>query len=240
MKKNGLLLLALFSIVLMGFDESKMENRAPAEVERFAEENFEAFILDIVNDSNATTFNFTRGDQDVTIGRVIPENRLVIDRHLNITVDYPVEWVTPLYQRDAVKNVISIWEPSEGKYEVAGIGYPYWLTYNISQMEEDEYYLHNMQYDLEFAYAPSKDRVRPLGDSSIRQFEENGLDPNGITKTEFIAFVKQHVKHKYPDWFSEGNEESKSWFPYIFGGMAVILLILAFFFLKRQRRSMNG
>lgn len=239
MNKNGLLLLALFSIVLMGFDESKMENRAPAEVERFAEENYEK-ILDIVGDSNAAAFNFTMGDQDVTIGRVIPENRLVIDKQLNITVEPPAEWVVPVYQSDAVKNVIDIWEPSLDKYEIAGIGYPYWLTFNLSNLESDEYYLSNRQYDLEFAYSPLKNRVRPLGDSSISLFEENGLDPKGITKTEFIAFVKKHVKHKYPDWFNEENEESESRFPYIFGGMAVILLIVAFFFLKRHKRSMNG
>lgn len=237
MKKSVLLILALFSFVLMGFDESKMENHAPAKVERFAEENYKDFILKIVNSSNAATFKFTKGDQDVTIGRVIPENRLMIDRQLNITVEPPAEWVVPVYQSGAAKNVIDIWEPSEGKYEIAGIGNPYWLTYNIGQMEEGEYYLHNMQYDLEFAYLPSKDNVRPLGDSSIRHFEENSLDINGIPKKEFVSFVKQHLKNNYHDQF---NEESESRLPYIFGGIAVIVLLGAFFLLKRQKRSVNG
>ncbi|MBS8263735.1 hypothetical protein DYI25_04665 [Mesobacillus boroniphilus] len=240
MKRTGLCLLTLFSLVLMGFDERNMENRAPAEVERFAEQNYRDFILNIINDSNADTFNFTKGDQEVTIGRVIPVNRLVIDRQLNITVEPPGEWVVPVYQSGAVKNVVNIWEPFEGKYEIAGIGYPYWLTYSIVQMEQDEYYIHNMQYDLEFAYSPSKNRVRPLGDSSIRSFNDNGLDPNGITKTEFIAFVKQHLKNTYPNQFNEGNKESESWFAYIFGGIVVLLLISGFFFLKRQKRSMKG
>jgi hypothetical protein len=106
----------------MGFDESKMENQAPAEVEWFAEEKFKEFILDIVNDSNAAAFNFNNGDQDVKLGRLIPENRLVIDRQLNITVEPPGEWVAPVYQSGAVKNVIDVWEPSEGNYEIAGIG----------------------------------------------------------------------------------------------------------------------
>jgi hypothetical protein len=232
MNKNGLLLLALFSIVLMGFDESKMENRAPAEVERFAEENYEE-ILDIVGDSNAAEFNFTIADQDVTMGRVIPENRLVIDNQLNITVEPPAEWVVPVYQSDAVKNVIDIWEPSLDKYEIAGIGYPYWLTFNLSNLESDEYYLSNRQYDLEFAYSPSKNRVRPLGDSSIRLLEENGLDPNGLTKSEFVAFLKQHFTNNYPDRF---NDESPSWYPYVFGGIiTALILISGFIFFTRQK-----
>jgi hypothetical protein len=221
----------------MGFDESEMENRAPAEVERFAEENYRDFILNIVNDSNAAAFNFTMDDQKLSLGRVIPENRLVIDRHLNITVERPTQWVGPVYQSGALKNAFDIWVPSKGKYEIAGIGYPYWLAYNITHMEEDEFYLHNMQYDLEFAYSPLKNRVRPLGDSSIRYFNENGLDQNGITKTEFVAFVKQHLKNTYPDHF---NEISESYFPYIFGGVAILFFIGGIIFLKRQKRSLNG
>lgn len=168
---------------------------------------------------------------------MIPENRLVIDSQLNMTIETPGEWVVPVYQSAAVKNVIVISESSEAKYEIVSIGYPYWLTYNISHMEEDEYYLHNMQYDLEFAHSPSNNRVRPLGDSSIRHFEENGLDPNGITKPEFVAFVKQHLKNNYPDRF---NEKVESRFLYIFGIIAFLFLIGGIIFIKRQKRSMNG
>jgi hypothetical protein len=236
MRKIVFLIFALLSLVLMGFDESKMKSSAPAEVERFAEENYEE-ILDI-GDSNAAAFNFTIGDQNVTIGRVIPENRLEIDKQLNITVETPVQWVVPVYQSDAVKNVIDIWEPSIGKYEIAGIGYPYWLTFNLTNLESDEYYLSNRQYDLEFAYSPSKNRVRPLGDSSIRLLEENGQDPNGITKSEFVAFLKQHFTNNYPDRF---NDESQSWYPYVFGGIiTAFFLISGFIFLTRKKRPMNG
>jgi hypothetical protein len=237
MKKTVVLLLVLLSLVLMGFDESEMENRAPAEVERFAEENYRDFILNIVNDSNAAAFNFTMDDQKLSLGRVIPENRLVIDRHLNITVERPAEWVVSVYQSDAVKNVIDIWEPSEGNYEVAGIGYPYWLTFNLSNLEIDEYYLSNRQYDLEFAYSPSKNRVRPLGDNSIRLLEENGLDPNGISKPEFVAFLKQHFTNNYQDRF---NDESQSWYPYVFGGIiTAFFLISGSIFFTRQKRPKN-
>jgi hypothetical protein len=236
MKKTVVLLLVLLTLMLMGFDESEMENRAPAEVERFVEENYRDFILDIVNDSNAAAFNFTKGDQTVEIGRVIPENNLVIDKQLNITVEDFGLWVVPVFQSGELKNAINISGSSKGEYEIVSIGYPYWLAYNITHMEEDEFYLHNMQYDLEFAYSPSKDRVRPLGDSSIRYFEDNGLNPNGITKTEFIAFVKQHLKNNYPDRF---NEEGLSGFPYIIGGFALIILILGFFLLRTRKRSMN-
>lgn len=237
MRKTGLLLLALISLMLVGFDESKMENQAPAEVERYAEEKFKEFILDIVNDSNAAAFNFTKGDQDVKLGRLIPENRLVIDRQLNITVEPPSQWVAPVYQSGELKNAFDIYKSSKGKLGIAGIGYSDGFNREIAYLEEKEYYLHNMQYGLEFAYSPSKNRVRPLSDGLIRQFEENGLDQNGITKTEFVSFVKQHLKNNYPDRF---NEEGVSWFPYILEGIVLFLLILGLFLLRRQKRSLNG
>jgi hypothetical protein len=199
MRKTGLLLLTLISLVLVGFDESEMENRAPAEVERFAEENYRDFILEIVNDSNAAAFNFTRGDQKIKLGKLIPENRLVIDRQLNITVEAPSQWVAPVYQSGELKNAFDIYKSSKGKLGIAGIGYSGGFNREIAYLEENEYYLHNIQYGLELAYSPSKNRVRPLSDGLLRQFEENGLDPNGITKTEFVSFVKQHLKDKYPD-----------------------------------------
>ncbi|MCM3666083.1 hypothetical protein M3204_16820 [Mesobacillus subterraneus] len=221
----------------MGFDESKMENRAPAEVEGFAEENYRSFILDIVSDSNAAAFNFTKGDQDLKLGRLIPENRLVIDKHLNITVEAPAHWVAPVYQSGELKNAFDIYNPSKGKIAIAGISYSGGFTREIAYLEEEEFYLHSRPFEFDFAYSPSKNKVRPLGDSSIRQFEEIGLDPNGITKTEFIAFVKQHLKNNYPDQF---NEEGVNRYPYILGGIALLILILGFLLLRRQKRSMNG
>lgn len=237
MRKTGLLLLALISLVLVGFEDSKMENRATAEVERFAEESYRDFILEIVNDSNAAAYNFTRGDQKIKLGKLIPENRLVIDRQLNITVEPPSQWVAPVYQSGELKNAFDIYKSSKGKIGIAGIGYAGGFNREIAYLDENEYYLHNMQYGLEFAYSPSKNKVRPLSDGLIRQFEENALDPNGITKTEFVSFVKQHLKNNYPDRF---NEEGVSWFLYILGGIALLLLILGFFLLRRQKRSLNG
>ncbi|RSD28742.1 hypothetical protein [Mesobacillus subterraneus] len=237
MKKLRFLFLAVVSIVLMGFDQSEMENQAPALAERIAEENYRDFILRIINDSNAARFNFTRGDKDLALGKLIPENRLVIDKNLNISVEAPTQWIAPVYQSGEVKNVIVIWEPSEGKYEIAGTGSSYWLTDGVSQLEDDEYYLHSRPFEFDFAYSSSKNRVRPMGDSSTKYFNENGLDPEGVTKTEFIAFVQQHLKSNFHDEF---NGESESRLPYLFGGMGVILFIGGLIFLKRQKRSMNG
>jgi hypothetical protein len=239
MKKTVVLLLVLLTLMLMGFDERQMENRAPAEVERFAEENYEDFILDIVNDSNAAAFMFTRGDQNIRLGRLIPENRLVIDKYLKITVEVPSQWVAPVYQSGELKNAFDIYKSSKGKGKlgIAGISYSGGFTKEIAYLEEDEFFLNNEQYNFEFAYSPSKNRVRPLNDRLIRQFEKDGQDPNGITKTDFVAYLKQHLKNHYPDRF---DEEGVSWFPYILGGIALFILILGFFLLRRQKRSLNG
>ncbi|WP_226675186.1 hypothetical protein [Mesobacillus jeotgali] len=191
MKRGFFLLVAM---VLMGFGSIEMKRHVPPEVVETSLENYQEFLSFEIFDGNP---------EDWTLGQFVTDNQLVIDNKLNLDIRPLDQWVAPVLYNGVIVNAIRIYEPLEGRYEIAEYGYSKSFSQSLEQLKPDEYFLSNQQYGLEFGYTPSKDIIRPFGGNAARIFDEWGVDPEGIPLTEFEVLIKRHLKEAYPDRFSE-------------------------------------
>lgn len=224
MNKRGFLLLAV--IMLLGFSTIEVNRHVPPEVVETAKDNYHDFLSFVINDGNP---------EDWTLGQFVSKNQLIIDNELNMPIKPLDEWVAPVLYNGAIIGSMSVYEPSEGRYEIAEFGFS--KSFSPSKLMHNEYFLSNRQYDFEFGYAPSKDSIRPLGEDEVRLFEEWGVDTEGISKKEFEVLIKKHLKDKYPDRFSEKTSVSRY---YLLALIPITLIALAVVLRKNKRSEKAG
>lgn len=225
MEKRGFLLLAV--LMLLGFSTIEVNRHVPPEVAETAEENYQEFLSFVINDGNP---------EDWTIGQFVSVHQLVIDHKLNLAIKPLDEWVAPVLYNGAIIGSMSVYEPSEGRYEIAEFGFS--KSFSPSKLKHNEYFLSNRQYDFEFGYAPFKDSISPLGEAEVRLFEEWGADTEGISKKEFEVLIKKHLKDKYPDRFPEKTPVTNYYLlaliPITLIALTIILLAVV---LRKNKRS---
>lgn len=197
MEKRGFLLLAV--IMLLGFSTIEVNRHVPPGVVETSKDNYQEFLSFEINDGNP---------EDWTIGQFVADNQLVIDNKLNLAIRPLNQWVAPVLYNGVIVNAIRVYEPSEGRYEIAEYGYSRSFSESLEQLKPEEYFLSNVQYDVELGYTPSKDNIRPFGDT-VRLFEGWGVDTEGISISEFEVLIKKHLKETYPDRFPEKTQVSR-------------------------------
>lgn len=218
----GFLLLAV--MVLLCFSTIEVNRHVPPEAIEIANENYREFLSFAISNGNP---------EDWTIGQFVAVNQLVIDNKLNLAIKPLGEWVAPVLYNGVIINAMSVYEPSEGRYEIAEFGFS--KSFSPSHLYPNEYFLSNRQYDFEFGYAPSKDNIRPLGESEVRLFEEWGVDTEGISKNEFEVLIKKHLKDKYPDRFPEKAPVSRL---YLLALIPItLILITTIIRLRKNKRT---
>ncbi|GAM14713.1 hypothetical protein [Mesobacillus selenatarsenatis] len=223
MQKSGFLLLVI--MVLMGFSSIEVNRHVPPEVIETANDNYREFLSFVINDGNP---------EDWRVGQFVAVNQLEIDNKLNLAIKPLDEWVAPVLNNGVIINAMSVYKPLEGRYEINEYGFSKSFSESLVQLRPDEYFLFNRQFDLELGYTPSKDNIRPFGDTGVRLFDEWGVDEDGISINEFEVLVKQHLKETYPDRFPEKTPVSKL---YLLPFILITLIPLAFILLRLRKNK---
>ncbi|MGV2941364.1 hypothetical protein AB5I83_17310 [Mesobacillus sp. LC4] len=218
--------LLLVTMVLMGFGSIEMNRHVPPEVVETAMNNYQEFLSFVINDGNP---------KDWTIGQFVADHQLVIDNKLNLEIRPLNQWVAPVLYNGVIIGPMRVNESSEGRYEIVEFGFS--RSTSLLQLKPYEYFLSNMQYDLELGYTPSRDNIRPIGGNATRLFDEWGVDPEGIPLTEFEALIKQHLKRTYPDRFPEKKPLSRY---YLLALIPIILIPLAVVLRKNKQSEKAG
>jgi hypothetical protein len=208
--KRGFLLLV--TMVLMGFGSIEMNRHVPPEVVETAENHYQEFLSFVINDGNP---------EDWKIGQFVVDNQLVIDNKLNMAIRPLNQWVAPVLYNGVIIGPIRVNKSSKGKYEIVEFGFS--RSSSLLQLKPDEYFLSNVQFNLELGYTPSKDNIRPLGGNAPRLFDKWGVDPEGIPLTEFEELTMQHLKETYPDRFPEKSPVSRL---YLLALLPIVLILL--------------
>ncbi|NKE06642.1 MULTISPECIES: hypothetical protein [Mesobacillus] len=223
MKRVFLLLVAM---VLMGFGSIEVNRHVPPEVFETAMDNYQEFLSFVINDGNP---------EDWKIGQFVADHQLVIDNKLNIAIRPLNQWVAPVLYNGLIIGPMRVNKSSEGRYEIVEFGFS--RSTSLLQLKPDEYFLSNMQYDLELGYTPSRDYIRPFGGKAARLFDEWGVDAEGIPLTEFEVLIKQHLKETYPDRFPEKKPLSRY---YLLALIPIILIPLAVVLRKNKQSDKAG
>jgi hypothetical protein len=226
-----LLSIILFPL-LLGFEDFKVTNHIPNKVEKVVQENYQEFL------SSANKW-----ESDLSVGRIIAVNQLIIDKKMTISVEPIGEWVAPFYQNGVINGDLLVWEPSEGKYEIAGMGYSRDLPAALATVQQEEVFIYNMQYDLAFAYSLETETLRPLGPVTTKVFEENGIDIDAnVSLDETEKIVKKYLNEHYPDRFKKAEKDRFITFEYdnffivvILVAVLLIGVLSVVFYKKRQR-----
>lgn len=218
--------LLLVTMVLMGFGSIEMNRHVPPEVVETAMNNYQEFLSFVINAGNP---------KDWTIGQFVADHQLVIDNKLNLEIRPLNQWVAPVLYNGVIIGPMRVNESSEGRYEIVEFGFS--RSTSLLQLKPDEYFLSNMQYDLELGYTPSRDNIRPIGGNATKLFDEWGVDSEGIPLTEFEALIKQHLKETYPDRFPEKKPLSRY---YLLALIPIILIPLAVVLRKNKQSDKAG
>jgi hypothetical protein len=222
MMKSGLLLVIM---VLMGFSSIEVNRHVPPEVVETAKDNYQEFLSFVINDGNP---------EDWKIGQFVADNQLVIDNKLNLAIRPLNQWVAPVLYNGVIIGPMTVNKSSEGRYEIVQFGFS--RSSSLLQLKPDEYFLSNVQFNLELGYTPSKDNIRPFGGNAARLFDEWGVDAEGIPLTEFEVLIKQHLKETYPDRFPEKTPVSRLYFLALLL-IALIPLSLILLRLRKNKRT---
>lgn len=125
--KRGFLLLVV--MVLMGFDSIDVNRHVPPEVIETANENYREFLSFAISDGNP---------EDWTIGQFVAVNQLLIDNKLNLAIRPLDQWVAPVLYNGVTIGPMTVYKPSEKRYEIAEFGFS--KSFSLGQLKPDEFF----------------------------------------------------------------------------------------------------
>lgn len=227
MKKAIFVMTLMVSLLLMGFDEFEVTDYVPREVEKTVQENYEEFLTSTI-----------KGDYELSAGRIIAVNQLIIDNRMNISVEPSRQWMSPFYQNGIINGELLVWEPSKGHFEIAGMGYSRDLPSDLATLKQGEAFIYNRQFGLAFAYSAEAETFRPLGSGTAKVFEKNGIDlKEGISKIEAEKLIEQYLLEVYPDRFE--SSDNKYYYVLVISGVVLMIGVLAVIFIRKIIRNAN-